>query len=301
MYQKTYKSKRRRRFSAITAVFLTALLLAGCVQALEIMPTETNILEIFTDPPAKTTLPADTEAPEILEIEELTAYEGDTIAYLSAVTVTDDRDPAPAVTVDSSNVDLTKAGTYEVTYTATDAAGNAAQAAAIVTILPRQEGFVDMAAIDAAADAVLASILWDGATTGEQVHAIYSWARTRISYGGHSDRTDWRQTAYTMLEEGKGDCFGFFAVTKLLFEHLGIPNIDVQKVRNYPDDSDHYWSLVSVDGGDNYYHFDATPRSGDGDDFCLVTDAFLDDYSDAHKGSHNRDRSLYPTTPEEAP
>ena len=95
-----------------------------------------------------------------------------------------------------------------------------------------------------------------------------------------------------------GDCFGYFAVTKLLFERLGIPNIDVRKVKNFDGDSDHFWSLVSVDGGKTYYHFDATPRVGDGDDFCLVTDAFLDAYSDSHKGSHNRDKSLYPATPE---
>lgn len=153
--------------------------------------------------------------------------------------------------------------------------------------------------IDAAADALLDTLLWDGATTQEQVYAIYRWARQSLSYGGHSDREDWRQAAYTMLTEYRGDCFGYFAVTKLLFERLGIPNIDVQKVRNYEDDSDHYWSLVSVDGGETWYHFDATPRVGEGDDFCLVTDAFLDAYSDEHKGSHNRDKSLYPATPEE--
>ena len=155
--------------------------------------------------------------------------------------------------------------------------------------------------IDAAADAVLDTILWDGASTKEQVYAIYSWARTRLSYGGRSEHTDWRQTAYTVLQEGRCDCYGYFAVTKLFFERLGIPNIDVQKVKNSEDDSDHFWSLVSVDGGETYYHFDATPRIGEGDDFCLVTDAFLDDYSASHKGSHNRDKSLYPATPEEAP
>ena len=154
--------------------------------------------------------------------------------------------------------------------------------------------------VDAAADELLKRLIWDGATAEEQVREIYRWTRSLLSYGGHSDRTDWRQTAYTMLTDGKGDCFGYYAVTKLLFERLGIPNIDVQKVRNYEDDSDHFWSLVSVDGGETYYHFDATPRYGDGDDFCLVTDAFLDAYSESHKGSHNRDKSLYPETPEES-
>lgn len=151
--------------------------------------------------------------------------------------------------------------------------------------------------VDAAADALLDTLIQDGATAEEQVHAIYQWARSSLSYGGHSDRTDWRQTAYTMLTEYRGDCYGYFAVTKLLFDRLGIPNIDVRKVKNAPDDSDHFWSMVSVDGGKTWYHFDATPRVGEGDDFCLVTDGFLDAYSEEHKGSHNRDRSLYPATP----
>ena len=152
---------------------------------------------------------------------------------------------------------------------------------------------------NSAADEKLDEILPEGGSEEDWVRAIYNWARSELHYGNHSDRTDWRQTAYTMLTEGRGDCFGYFAVTKLMFEQLGIPNIDVRKVKNSPKDSDHFWSLVSVDGGETYYHFDATPRMGSGDDFCLVTDAFLDEYSSNHKNSHNRDKSLYPATPEE--
>ena len=113
-----------------------------------------------------------------------------------------------------------------------------------------------------------------------------------------SDKTDWLQGAYVMMDSGEGDCFNYYAVTKLLLERCGIPNIDVRKVRNHENDSDHYWSLVSVDGGKTYYHLDTTPRVGSGDDFCLVTDAVLDAYSDTHDKCHNRDKSLYPATPE---
>lgn len=165
------------------------------------------------------------------------------------------------------------------------------------TAMEKQEGFVDLDTIYAAADAKLDEIIRDNATVKQQVHDVYAWARTYLSYGGHSDRTDWIQTAYVMLTEGKGDCYGYWAVTKLLFERLEIPNIDVRKVKNSADDSDHFWSLVSFDGGDTWYHFDSTPRVGEGDDFCLVTDSFIDAYSASHKGSHNRDKSLYPETP----
>jgi len=239
----------------------------------------------------------DREPPVLSGIRDVTVYQGDTIAYRSGVSAADDLDEVPQITVDSSGVDLSRPGVYEVIYTASDAAGNTARERASVTVLEKLEGYADLDTIYAAADEKLAQIIRENATREQMVQDIYIWARGNIIYGGHSDRADWRQTAYGMLNGDRGDCYGFFAVTKLLFERLEIPNIDVVKVKNFPEDSDHFWSLLSLDGGNTWYHFDATPRYGEGDDFCLVTDAFLDAYSDAHKGSHNRDRALYPETP----
>ena len=147
------------------------------------------------------------------------------------------------------------------------------------------------------ADSLLSQIVAEDMDQAEQIQAIYDWARSAISYSGHSDKSDWYQAAWTAMTGRSGDCFNYFAVCKLLFERLEIPNIDVRKVRNSEDDSDHFWSMVSIDGGESWYHFDATPRIGGGD-FCMVTDAYLDEYSQAHKNSHNRDKSLYPATPE---
>ncbi len=239
----------------------------------------------------------DTVAPVISGVVDQLIYEGDTISYMSGVTATDDHDKNPKINVDSSKVDLTKPGEYKVTYTATDASGNESSVTATITVLKKQENHVDLETIYAAADAKLAKITKLDAPVREQVEDIYNWARSNFAYGGHSDREDWRQSAYVMLTEGRGDCYGYFAVTKLMFERLGIENIDVVKVKNFETDSNHFWSLVSVDGGETYYHFDATPRVGAGDDFCLVTDEFLDAYSTSHKNSHNRDKSLYPATP----
>lgn len=239
----------------------------------------------------------DCKAPVLYGLHDFVVYQGEAVSYMNGIYASDETDPRPAITVDNSEVDLSKPGEYRITYTVTDASGNTSQAAAKVTVLERRQDFVDLDTIYEAADAKLDEIIRDHATVEQQVHDIYSWARLNLSYGGHSDRTDWRQTAYVMLTGGTGDCYGYWAVTKLLFERLEIPNTDVCKVRNFADDTDHFWSMVSLDGGTTWYHFDATPRVGDGDDFCLVTDGFLDAYSDSHDGSHNRDRTLYPATP----
>ncbi|MBQ8833480.1 MAG: transglutaminase domain-containing protein [Oscillospiraceae bacterium] len=271
-----------------TAGLMTLVLAVNLTGCLQQEPRQTS------EPIA--TLSADTEAPKILGVKDLTVPLGGTVSYREGITLTDNEDSDPVLSVDSSRVDLTREGTYTVTYTATDVSGNTATASAAVTVTAPESTEADT--ISLAAQEVLDAILTDGMTVREQCRAIYDWARENITYGGHSDRTDWRQTGYDMLINRKGDCYGYFAATKLLFEELGIDNIDVQKVKRSADDSEHYWSLVSPDGGTTWYHFDATPRVGQTEDLCLVTDTFLASFDTYHDDCHNRDKSLYPATPE---
>lgn len=252
----------------------------------------------FTELTAKITVIVDTQAPVISGIKNFTVYMGDTVAYRSGITITDDHDSEPKLTIDSASVDLNKVGKYTVTYTATDLSGNTTKKEATVEVREKTANAVDIETVHTAADKLLATIVSDDMTQRQQVEAIYNWARTNCAYANHSDKSDYLQGAYQMLTAKTGDCFNFFAVSKLLFDRLGIPNVDVRKVKNYTGDSDHFWSLVSLDDGQTWYHFDSTPRVGPGDDFCLVTDAFLDAYSDQNNKCHNRDKTLYPATPE---
>lgn len=318
MYARTYtgkyvaqKRRRKRRLCTFLYIVNFLLLIVAAVRVFSGTDGQKVSAGIVTEAAAATqsihdvTQPAETkgdiQSPIISGVTDLVVYAGDPLSYRSGVVVTDDTDTAPELTVDNSCVDLSMPGVYEVVYIASDASGNNATASAKVTVLEKKAEYVELDTVYAAVDDILASIFWDGMTAREQVGAIYSWAHANIRYGGHSDREDWRQTGYSVLQSRRGDCFGYFAVTKLMFERIGIPNIDVVKVKNSEDDSNHYWSLVSIDGGASYYHFDATPRVGQTTDFCLVTDAVLDAYSEENKNSHNRDRSLYPATPEELP
>lgn len=151
--------------------------------------------------------------------------------------------------------------------------------------------------LDQALDIKLEEILTPGGDARRQIKDIYAWARLNLTYGSVAGKPSLVQAAEDMLLTGCGDCYSFYAVTKLMFDKLGIPNVCVRKLQTVYDSSEHYWSLVSTDEGKTWYHFDATPRAGEGDDFCLVTDAFLDAYSESHKESHRRDKSLYPATP----
>lgn len=244
------------------------------------------------------TVTDDATPPVIRGLRDITVYLGSSVSYRSGVLVTDDQDEAPKLEIDSGKVNLSAVGIYTVLYTARDKTGNVATQEITVTVVEKPESFVEEEVIFARADELLQKVLKEGMTDKEKVRAIYNHLRWSYGYTNHSDKTDWLQGAWVMMDEGRGDCFNYFALTKLLLERCGIPNIDVRKVPNSERDADHYWSLVSVDGGKTYYHLDTTPRMGDGDNFCLVTDAFLDAYSDANRGSHNRDKALYPATPE---
>ncbi|MCI6956969.1 MAG: transglutaminase domain-containing protein [Candidatus Faecousia sp.] len=238
----------------------------------------------------------DIQAPVIQGAVDMTFRVGDTAAYFRGVTVEDDRDGSPRLEVDSTRVDLSAPGVYPLYYTARDASGNETRLEVSVTVLPRETE--EDGTIDLAVEEILAGILTRDMTQRQQVEAIYAWAKEHIRYAGHTSRVDYRQAGYETITSGEGDCYGYFAATKLMLEALEIPNVDVCKVKRSDDDSEHFWSLVSVDGGETYYHFDATPRVGQTEELCLVTDLFLDSFDTFHDGCHNRDKSLYPATPE---
>lgn len=243
----------------------------------------------------------DTQGPTIVGAKDFEAYVGDTISYKNGVTVIDDIDPSPMMIVDNSKVQPTKPGVYEVSYHAVDASGNKSVVTIQLTLKEKPANFVAPEVIYAKADEILAKFIRPEMTDREKAEAVYVWTRrgVHLTYGSapagfvHED-ADWLQVAYTMLNRDvpKGDCFYFFAVQKLLLQRLNIPTIDCEKI--YDGDSHHYWLLVSVDGGNSYYHFDNVWSK----QLCLVTDAELDTFS-AAVDSHpfNRNPSLYPATP----
>lgn len=263
-----------------------------------------NVTLVLTDTSGNTTevgailtIVVDRTAPQIEGVRDVEVYQGETVAYRTGISVWDDRDESPALVVDSSKVDLSLPGVYEVIYIATDATGNKTEIIAKVTVLEKKESYVELDLIYEKADRILTENMEESMTDEERVKAVYHYMRKNYGYLNYSDKSDWRQAAYKMMETHSGDCFSYFALFKLFMERLEIPNIDVVKVKNYAGDSNHFWSLVSIDGGETYYHVDVTPRKGDSTQFLLVTDEFLDNYSAKHYNCFNRDKSLYPGTP----
>lgn len=138
----------------------------------------------------------------------------------------------PILTVDTSAVDLSQPGTYPVTYTATDCVGNTAVKETTITVKEAPKSLVEENMILAAADKLLEKFVTDGMTVREQVEAIYDYIDGRYYYVSTSDKSDWMQAAYKLIESQRGDCFNFYAMSRLLFERLDIPNLTVTRMEN---------------------------------------------------------------------
>ena len=236
----------------------------------------------------------DTTPPQLMGVTELSIYLGSTVAYRKGIIVTDDTDPSPMLTVDSSQVDLSSAGTYPITYTATDCVGNTAVRETTITVTEAPQSYVEEAVILEAADAFLAKIITGDMSVREQVQVIYDYLDRGFYYVNTSDKADWMQAAYKLLQTQRGDCFNFYALSRLLFEKLNIPNLTVQRLDNPWRSGSHWWSMVSVDGGKTWYHYDSTPHMESLMETCLVTDADLEQFNQTARGYYEWDRSAYP-------
>lgn len=292
------RKKKRQRIALLAALALMVVVVAVALFFLlrpqeELPPVDFSGGSSHAAGAGGSSAASDTEAPVITGVQDQTVEVGDAISYKSGVTVTDNVDTDLDVTVDASQVDLEVPGSYTVTYTAVDAAGNeAVPVTATITVVEPDPGAANEEEMMAMAQSVLDSIVTDDMSQMEQAQAIYDWCHYQISYVDSSDKSSWINGAIQAFESRSGDCFNYFAAAKALLNAAGIENMDV--VKSDTSHSSHYWSLVNC--GDGWYHFDTTPRKGDGDYFFMVTDAQLEEYSEAHNNSHIFDHSLYPAT-----
>ena len=251
-----------------------------------------------SEPPVQPSEPGDQTAPQILGVNKISVFLGSTVAYRSGILVTDDTDPNPTLTVDSSQVNLSAPGTYTVCYNASDSAGNTASVETTVTVAEAPESYVEETVIKEKADELLAKILTEGMTPEQQVNAVYDWIESHCYYIAEFDKSDYMQAAYLMLTNNRGDCYGFYAVSRLLFDRLGLPNLTVTRTPNEVRTTNHWWNMVSLDGGETWYHFDSTPHLTYPTRTCLVTDAFLNEFNLLMPNYYYYDHESVPATPE---
>ena len=242
------------------------------------------------------TLLRDTEPPEITGLLDKSMFLGDTIAYRSGVTVTDNRDEEVELFVDSSAVDTRTEGVYPVVYSAADSSGNKTAVKGTVTVFAATREQVDEMADEILARIFVKGETIDGVFIGEEMTlyekalAVYQWVQDTMIYINSSVKDDPCYAAYRGLRDMTGDCYVYYAVSEILLTRAGIDNIPIERIPG--ERAMHYWSLINI--GEGWRHFDATPHESGGDGFYFTesqAQALLKGRSSTY---YTYDADLYP-------
>ncbi len=209
----------------------------------------------------------DSTPPVISGTKNYSGFVGSSIVYRDGVTVTDDYDKNPTLSIDTSGVDMSKPGKYKAIYTATDFSGNKTTAEIEVELLKKPKTYVEQETVDKAAQKILDKILKPGMTKMEQALQIVWWCRYNITYVHKGDSTSRNRAAYDAITKRRGNCYGYACAVREMLNLCGIEN---RFIKRYPYRySIHYWNYINIDG--EWYHCDSTPRKNYNSYFFMYT------------------------------
>lgn len=191
-----------------------------------------------TEGTAILTIKKDTDGPVISGIKDMTVNKYAEIDYLSGVSANDRKDGRCEVTVDSSNINTSTAGTYYATYYAKDSKGNTTTSKRKITVNHDQDDTNEK--LDQ---------FYNSYCAGRDPVGIASAVREHIKYNSNWGGND---PVWYGLTEWKGNCYVHASVLNRLLEKAGYQNRII-----YLTDQSHYWNLVSVGGV--WRHLDGTP------------------------------------------
>lgn len=238
---------------------------------------------------ARFVVTSDTTPPVIFGVSDTSMEQGQTPDLANGVYATDNISKNVPVRVDASKLDITKPGTYEITYIAKDDAGNEATAKSYVTVTPKAQAKKPAGKkktkssgsyknVDALASRLVKQL--KRGSDVETARAIFKWVHKNIHYVHNASKLTGKRAAYQGLAKRSGNCRVYAYTCQILLNKAGIRNMIVSR---YPVTTRHYWNLVYMDGG--WYHCDATPFRDHQKLYFKLTDAQLDYH---HKFKKNK-------------
>lgn len=215
----------------------------------------------------------DMEPPVIRGLPNMNVKKNSSPNFMGGVTATDSNDGVCAVEVNLSSLDLSKAGTYYITYTARDKSGNVAVAKRKVVVLHDEED----------TKALVRSI---AAGLSSNPETLRDYVRSTIRYN-----TNWggNDPIWYGFTNRVGNCYVHALCLQALFNEKGIENNLI-----WVTDRSHYWLQVKINGV--WKHIDPTPSSLHGR-YSLMNDAQR--YETLVSNGRNRDwnRAQWPACP----
>ncbi len=255
----------------------------------------------------------DTEPPELSGPKTIYVNVGSTVAYKSYIQVTDDWDDDPTIKVNADDVNLAKPGTYFVEYTAIDASGN--YSTKEISVEVEDNGYENVEE-DVIYDYVNSILFGDGdkdepngiiqpwMSDLQKVFRIFYYVRDTFEYVPDSSYMEYKQEAYKFLMTYKDNCYANVCLSQLMLECCGFQSYLAEgpMSENFGDGGEeHYWNMVSIDGGQNWYRYDAAWWSWMYSEYpmCMMTDDFAQEISQRHAGIYPKASANYPATPKE--
>ena len=213
--------------------------------------------------------------------------------FFDGVEASDDYDEDPVILIDDTKVDYENPGTYVVKYMAIDKAGNSTyrqaelkltkstKSASQTTAAANGSGDVSGGSGGTSAGTKekaqqlarkVLSGLW-GKDDVATARNIFNWVHSHIYYAHVPGRPSYAKAAYRGFSKRSGDCYVYYACSKMLLDLAGIPNM---MVKRYPvSGSNHYWNLVKLNG--QWYHCDATVFKHRRTIYFMCTDKQIND------------------------
>ena len=244
--------------------------------------------ETIVDVPFEVT--KDSTPPVIEGAKDIFAYIGDSVIYRDKITVRDDYDTNPVLTIDTGSVDLNSEGTYEVVYTAKDFSGNESSVSVNIQLAEKPEGYVEPEVVYEEARKILEEITEPGMTEEQIALQIVWWCRYNIRFILKTSSSSWTEAAYNAYINRSGNCYSTAYAVKALFDVAGIENMIIER---WPyQTATHFWNYICIDG--QWYHCDATWREGyDSYFFMYTTEELLDFWQGGWNGFQFK-KELYP-------
>ena len=191
----------------------------------------------------------DTAGPGFYGVTEITINKNQTPDYLKGVYAYDAKDGVVAFTHNANNVDITKAGTYYVTYSATDLSGNTSTYRRKVTVKH-----------DASDTAELVRSI--AASLPDDPKQIRDYVRKSIVYS-----YDWggEDPVWFGFTNKYGNCYVHALCLQAILTEKGYTTQLI-----WVTDKSHYWLIIETEDG--WRHIDATPGTSHTKYFELMTD-----------------------------
>ena len=207
--------------------------------------------------PVPFTVFEDNFGPVITGTQDLVFYSDEAITYRHGISVIDNYDTNPTLTIDNSEVNADVPGVYPVRYIAEDIHGNRTEVEINLTIIERESDYNPDEYVMQLAQEILDEITTPEMSEAEKAFNIFNWSRYNIRYVTMETNDDWRECAIDGFNSRKGDCYTFYSCCKVMLDCLGIENMYVDR---YPYVTNHHvWNLVKIN--DQWYHCDSTYSS----------------------------------------